>query len=124
MKEKKTKKKEIEGVGDVIAVVAEATKIDKIVNYFSEDCKCEERRAELNARFPFRLKPKQLSDEDLEFIAKLQAENKQRYSSDEVKEIVSMYEKIFKVSGGQICTTCPSGVRTVKAILSNLYKLL
>ena len=49
----KTKKKS-EGLGDTIAKVTKATKIDKLVKFVAgEDCGCDERRKKLNKLFSY-----------------------------------------------------------------------
>ena len=41
------------GLGDVVHLVAQATRIDRLAATVAPDCRCAERRAALNAAVPF-----------------------------------------------------------------------
>jgi len=45
---------EMEGMGDVIALVTEKTGIKKVVKALVEDCGCDERQEKLNVILPFK----------------------------------------------------------------------
>lgn len=52
---------ESRGLGDTIAKITSATKIDKLAEAIAsaagvEDCGCEERQAKLNTLFPYKTK--------------------------------------------------------------------
>ena len=51
------KQQPVEGLGDVIEKVTEATGIKKAIKWLAgDDCGCEERKEKLNALFPRRFK--------------------------------------------------------------------
>jgi hypothetical protein len=45
---------EMEGMGDLIALVTEKTGIKKVVEAVVEDCGCDERQEKLNVALPFK----------------------------------------------------------------------
>ena len=50
-----TKKiQEMEGMGDLIALVTEKTGIKKVVDALVDDCGCDERQEKLNVKLPFK----------------------------------------------------------------------
>ena len=58
-------KKKSKGLGDTIAKVTKATKIDKLVKWIAgEDCGCDQRQAKLNALFPYTTKQNCLVEEE------------------------------------------------------------
>jgi len=45
-------KKDVEGLGDIIENLTQATGIKKVANKVFKNCKCAERRKKLNELFP------------------------------------------------------------------------
>jgi len=62
------KKIQAKGLGDTVESVLKATGIDKVAKFIlGEDCKCDERKAKLNALFPYK-KPLCLTETEYEWL--------------------------------------------------------
>jgi hypothetical protein len=117
------KKKSIEGLGDIIEKVTEATGIKAIVG----DCvDCSERKFLLNRLFPFKRVTKLMSEEHKqEFILFLEEcgnrvlENRVTDITNHVPFLNSLYAEYFGITI-EICHNC-SGIH--KAIIKDLNKL-
>lgn len=117
------KKKSIEGLGDIIEKVTEATGIKAIVG----DCvDCSERKFLLNRLFPFKRVTKLMTEEHKqEFILFLEEcgnrvlENRVTDITNHVPFLNSLYAEYFGITI-EICHNC-SGIH--KAIIKDLNKL-
>jgi hypothetical protein len=58
-------KRRAKGLGDTIENVLQATGIDKVAKFIlGEDCKCDERKAKLNALWSYKKKPLCLNEDE------------------------------------------------------------
>jgi hypothetical protein len=89
-------KKQSVGVGDTIEKILVATKIDKVAKFIlGEDCKCDERKAKLNALFPYK-KPLCLTETEHEWLkAWIETKTNQVIPSDQ-SQILAIYNRIFQ----------------------------
>jgi hypothetical protein len=117
------KKKSIEGIGDIVEKITEATGIKQLVG----DCfECAERKFLLNRLFPFKRVTKLMTEEHKqEFILFLEEcgnrvlENRVTDITNHVPFLNSLYAEYFGITI-DICENC-SGIH--KAIIKDLNKL-
>lgn len=117
------KKKSMQGIGDIVEKITEATGIKAIVG----DCvECTERKFLLNRLFPFKRVTKLMTEEHKqEFILFLEdcgnrvLENRVTDISNHVPFLNSLYAEYFGITI-EICHNC-SGIH--KAIIKDLNKL-
>ena len=117
------KKKSIQGIGDIVEKITEATGIKAIVG----DCvECTERKFLLNRLFPFKRVTKLMTEEHKqEFVLFLEEcgnrvlENRVTDISNYVPFLNSLYAEYFGITI-EICHNC-SGIH--KAIIKDLNKL-
>lgn len=94
----KKQKKDIEstGLGDTVEKVLRKTGIAKVAKaVLGEDCGCENRQELLNDLFPYK-KYNAPTDEELDIINWLFTQGKSTISGSMVKEVYSVYNRIFK----------------------------
>jgi len=105
--EKRTTKKKAEGLGDTVENVLKLTGISKLVNFVAgEDCGCEERKAKLNALFPYR-QVKCLTEDEYTYLTESEVLNKQTLKPSEQDAILKIYNRIFGISREPTsCATC------------------
>ena len=97
-KSSENKSSEIEstGLGDTVEKVLRKTGIDKVAKaVLGEDCGCENRQELLNDLFPYK-KYNAPTDEELDTIKWLFEQGKSTISGSMVKEVYSVYNRIFK----------------------------
>ena len=89
------KKIQPKGLGDTVESVLKATGIDKVAKFIlGEDCKCDERKAKLNALFPYK-KPLCLTENEYEWLkAWIDTKTNQVTPSDQA-QILVIYNRIF-----------------------------
>ena len=89
------KKIQAKGLGDTVESVLKATGIDKVAKFIlGEDCKCDERKAKLNALFPYK-KPLCLTETEYEWLkAWIKTKTNQVTPSDQA-QILVIYNRIF-----------------------------
>jgi hypothetical protein len=89
------KKIQAKGLGDTVESVLKATGIDKVAKFIlGEDCGCEERKAKLNALFPYK-KPLCLTENEYEWLkAWIETKTNQVTPSDQA-QILVIYNRIF-----------------------------
>lgn len=117
------KKKSIEGIGDIVEKITEATGIKQLVG----DClECAERKFLLNRLFPFKRVTKLMTEQHKEqFILFLEEcgnrvlENRVTDITNHVPFLNSLYAEYFGITI-DICENC-SGIH--KAIIKDLNKL-
>jgi hypothetical protein len=102
---KKNHEAKSEGVGDTVAKITKATGIEKAVKFLAgEDCGCDERKKVLNHIFPYQ-KPLCLTEEEYNYLSD-KIGNINKVSIEEQKELLSIYNRIFK--DNKQLTSCSS----------------
>lgn len=117
----KKQKKEIEstGLGDTVEKVLRKTGIAKVAKaVLGEDCGCEDRQELLNDLFPYK-KYNAPTDEELDIINWLFTQNKSTISGSMVKEVYSVYNRIFNDKLQP--TNCSSCFKPVKQKLLKIH---
>ena len=108
-----------EGLGDTVEKVLEATGVSKVAKWLlGEDCGCDERKAKLNALFPYR-KPECLQKDEYEYLKEWYSETRYSMKPTEQKELLRIYNRVFKVNMQP--TSCGSCLRDVMNKLEILY---
>lgn len=121
---KKSSKKtsqEIEstGLGDTVEKVFRKTGIDKIAKaVLGDDCGCNKRQELLNDLFPYK-KFNAPTDEELDTIDWLFTKSRNTISGSMVKEIYSVYNRIFNDKAKP--TNCSSCFKPVKQKLLKIH---
>ena len=89
------KKIQPKGLGDTVESVLKATGIDKVAKFIlGEDCGCEERKAKLNALFPYK-KPLCLTESEYTWLKTwIDTKTNQVTPSDQA-QILEIYNRIF-----------------------------
>lgn len=118
---KKTTKKVVEksvGLGDTVEKVLEATGIAKVAKFImGEDCNCNERKAKLNAIFPYR-KPECLTEAEFNYLTEIELATKNTFRPSEVTRVREIYSRVMKVRlEPSNCASC------FKEIVMNLVKV-
>ena len=118
---KKTTKKVVEkpvGLGDTVEKIFEATGITKVAKFImGEDCKCDERKAKLNAIFPYR-KPECLTETEFNYLTEIELATKNTFKPSEVTRVREIYSRVMKVRlEPSNCASC------FKEIVMNLVKV-
>ena len=121
---KKSSKKtsqEIEstGLGDTVEKVFRKTGMDKIAKaVLGDDCGCDKRQELLNDLFPYK-KFNAPTDEELDTIDWLFTKSRNTISGSMVKEIYSVYNRIFNDKAKP--TNCSSCFKPVKQKLLKIH---
>jgi len=117
------RKKNVEGLGDTIEQVFQATGIDKVAKWIlGEDCNCDERKAKLNELFPYR-KPLCLQKDEHEYLQQWFSETRHSMKPTEQKELLRIYNRVFKVNMQPTsCGSCLRDVMNKLEILFNTYE--
>ena len=85
------------GFGDTVEKALELIGADKLAKFvLGEDCKCEERKAKLNAMFPYR-KPECLTEEEYQYLTGIDIRRKNTFKPSEVTRIREIYSRVMKV---------------------------
>ena len=120
---KKTTKKVVAknpsvGLGDTVEKIFEATGITKVAKFImGEDCKCDERKAKLNAIFPYR-KPECLTETEFNYLTEIELATKNTFKPSEVTRVREIYSRVMKVRlEPSNCASC------FKEIVMNLVKV-
>ena len=119
MAKTRTPKKKAEGLGDTIEQITEATGIKKLVKFIAgDDCGCEERKAKLNALFPY-AKPECLTEAEYNYLNETQVLYKNTIRPSEQDQILKIYNRIFKVR--QEPTSCASCLREIVVKMQRVF---
>jgi hypothetical protein len=103
------KKKKPTGLGDTVEQLLKATKIDKIAKFIlGEDCGCDERKAKLNALFPYK-KPLCLTETEYEWLKTWIALKVNQVKPSDQAQLLSIYNRIFQQRNEP--TSCSSCLR-------------
>lgn len=104
-------RKKAQGLGDTIEQITEATGIKQVVKWIAgDDCGCDERKAKLNAMFPYN-KPECLTENEFNYLDETQVLYKNTIKPSEQEAILKIYNRIFHVR--QEPTSCSSCFREV-----------
>jgi hypothetical protein len=117
--EKKSQEIKSTGLGDTVEKVFRKTGIDKLAKaVLGEDCGCENRQELLNTLFPYG-KYNAPTDEELDTIQWLFERSRNTISGSMVKEIYSVYNRIFNDKLQP--TNCSSCFKPVKQKLLKIH---
>ena len=121
MAKKKTTKKKSEGLGDTIAKVTKATKIDKLVKFVAgDDCGCEERRLKLNKLFSYNSHIECLQEDEYKTLKNWFEKERNTVTPSEQQKLRKIYNRVFnKRSSPSSCSSC---VRDMVDRLRSVYK--
>ena len=99
-------KRKAQGLGDTIEQITEVTGIKKLVEFIAgEDCGCEKRKETLNKLFPYGASC--LSEDEYNYLTKIDILAKTSVSPIEQKEILVIYSRVFnKRSQPSTCASC------------------
>lgn len=115
-------KRKSKGLGDTIEKITEATGIKAGVEALSKaldwDCGCDERKAKLNAIFPYK-KPNCLSEEDYLYLKDFYASNPNTLSLKIQRELQAIYLAVFNTPF--VDSSCPSCWRDMIGQLRRVY---
>jgi hypothetical protein len=115
------KSQPVEGLGDVIEKVTEATGIKKAVKWIAgDDCGCDERKEKLNKLFPSRFKAECLQKDEYEFLKEWYKEERSRMKPSEQRDMLVIYNRVFKTK--QQATTCASCLRDINAKMKRVFE--
>jgi hypothetical protein len=97
------------GLGDTVEQLLKATKIDKIAKFIlGEDCGCDERKAKLNALFPYK-KPLCLTEIEYEWLKTWISLKVNQVKPTDQAQLLSIYNRIFQQRNEP--TSCSSCLR-------------
>ena len=117
--EKKLQEIKSTGLGDTVEKVFRKTGIDKLAKaVLGEDCGCDKRQELLNSLFPYG-KYNAPTDEELDTIQWLFERSRNTISGSMVKEIYSVYNRIFNDKLQP--TNCSSCFKPVKQKLLKIH---
>jgi len=122
---KKTTKKAVEksvGLGDTVEKVLEATGIAKVAKFImGEDCGCDERKAKLNAIFPYR-KPECLTEAEFNYLTEIELATKNTFKPSEVTRVREIYSRVMKVRlEPSNCASCFKEIVNKLVIIYDTY---
>ncbi len=92
-------KGKITGIGDVVA------KVTSFVGVVPCEA-CKERQAKWNNMFPVKLKPRELTEEELKSYRDFQKVITLRLSNEQRKYLCKIYSDVFRVSYYEPCVNC------------------
>ena len=119
LSEKKSQEIESTGLGDTVEKVLRKTGIDKVAKaVLGEDCGCDKRQELLNDLFPYK-KYNAPTDEELDIIEWLFERGRSTISGSMVKEVYSVYNRIFNDKLQP--TNCSSCFKPVKQKLLKIH---
>lgn len=91
--------------------------VDKTFDAFGLDCGCQERKQKLNELFPAK-KPECFTEQEFELVKEAVETNKNRFTPEDQKKFVAIYNRIFKQKIE--CIPCSFG-KTVWQSLVKVY---
>ena len=99
--------KRSEGLGDTIEKITEKTGIKKVIkSIFGEDCRCEERKKELNRQFSYKFKPRCLTKEEYKKYKEFTKVRTLTMSNAQIKFVCKLYSDLFKLPYYEPCRNC------------------
>jgi hypothetical protein len=107
-KDTSTQRTESTGLGDSVEKLFKATGVDKVAKFIlGEDCGCDGRRDALNKAFPYKKKePKCLTEDEYNLIKDAVESKKRKFTSEEQRAFISIYERVFSIKIVSDCTSC------------------
>ena len=109
---------ESKGLGDTVEKVLEVTGIAKVAKFLmGDDCNCDERKAKLNALFPYN-KPECLTEVEYNYLNDSQVLLKDSIKPSEQDAILKIFNRVFHVN--QEPTSCGS---CFKEIIEKMQKV-
>ena len=122
---KKTTKKTVEksvGLGDTVEKIFAATGIAKVAKFImGEDCGCDERKAKLNAIFPYR-KPECLTEAEFNYLTEIELATKNTFRPSEVTRVREIYSRVMKVRlEPSNCASCFKEIVNKLVIIYDTY---
>lgn len=107
------------GLGDTIAKITEATRIDKLVKFIAgEDCGCDERKEKLNKLFPY-AKPLCLTEDEFNTLDTYFKQNTNTLTSDEQTSLIAINNRVLNQK--LTFSTCSSCLRDLVSKLRVIY---
>ena len=118
----KKRKKKVEGLGDKVAKVTKALKIDKVVNFINnEDCGCDERQAYLNT---IGVKPIAcFTEKQYNTWGNLKDQLKGSIKKHEQDIILVNYKDLFGIDNSKLCKTCSGTGKVFIKMISQINKV-
>lgn len=117
-------KKKVEGLGDAIEVVTEATGIKAIVDWFSDatgiDCGCDARKEKLNKLFPIK-KPLCLVADEYEYLKQFFSEKRTTLVKSDQRMVAVIHSRVFTHNYLEPCTCNPKIWKQWIADLEKVY---
>ena len=112
-------RKKAQGLGDTIEQITEATGIKKLVEFIAgEDCGCNERKAKLNAMFPYN-KPECLTEEEYNYLNESQVLYKNTIKPSEQDAILKIYNRVMHQR--QEPTSCAGCLRDIIQKMQKIF---
>lgn len=101
------RRKKAQGLGDTIDQITTATGIKALVKFIAgDDCGCNERKAKLNERFPYK-KANCLTEQNYNYLDTFFKANKTQLNPIEQTELLAIYNATFNSNVGQTsCNSC------------------
>lgn len=92
-------KQPVKGVGDIVA---------NVTSFFGVvPCEaCKERQAKWNNMFPVKLKPREMTEEELKEYREFQNKRTLRLSNEQRLYLCKIYSEVFKVPYYEPCVNC------------------
>ena len=101
---------EPKGLGDTIENALKKTGIKKLVDVFTDDCGCTERKEKLNKIFPYKRKPQRCLTETQYNNYKTYKENRTLnvWNEHEIKLLIDIYSHVFALQyhSKDLCRNC------------------
>lgn len=111
LKETQLAKPSIDGLGDVVEAVANATGVASVVKkFFGDDCGCGDRKDALNAALPFGVAAVNCVDEDdYNYLSSFFSRARTRVDASQQVRLVDIYNYVFdqRMVPPSGCPTCP-----------------
>ena len=110
------------GLGDKVAEVTKALKIDKVVNFIAnEDCGCDERQAYLNT---VGVKPIACFTEDnYNMWSNLKSQLKGSIKKHEQEIVLNTYLNLFGIDNKKICRSCGGSGAVFLKMINQINKV-
>jgi hypothetical protein len=93
------RKKKIKGLGDAVKLVTNAIGIQTCTQ-------CEERKNKWNTLFPTRLKPRELTEEELSDYNYFKSSRTLKLTNEQRLFVCKIYSDVFQVPYYEPCVTC------------------
>ena len=116
------KRRKKKGLGDKVAEVTKALKIDKVVNFIAgEDCGCNERQAYLNT---VGVKPIACFNEDnYKLWGSLRKQLKGNIKKHEQELILRNFKELFGIDNTKLCRTCSGAGKVFLNMIESINKV-